>query len=361
VEEVKVKVLFGICSWGLGHATRDLPILRRMIEAGYSLTLMGIGRSLDLLKDELKDTCSYLSIPDYSSAYSKRDFSVSKFLSYFPIYMNEIVKEHSRIKKLIKKEKYGRIISDNRYGVYDNEIPSYLISHQLRFIAPGRVKLFEMATEGFNYSFCKNNFSKFLVPDYKEDGLSGDLSHNLKYFKKEKIEYLGPLSDLKKRETAEDIDYFFSLSGPEPQRTILEKKIFEQAPLLKGKVVIALGKPEDCRRNETVNHFRIFGYLRRKRQEEIMNRSKLVITRPGYTTVMELSLLGKKALFIPTPGQTEQVYLAGYHQKRKNFYSVDQDKLNLTRDVEEAKKYAGLFHKTRTDEAVDRFMKIVFG
>jgi len=321
---------------------------------------MGIGRSLDLLKDELKNACGYLSVPDYSSAYSERDFSVARFLSYFPIYMNEIVKEHSRIKKLIKREKYERIISDNRYGVYDKEIPSYLISHQLRFIAPGRVKLFEMATEGFNYSFCKNNFSKFLVPDYKEDGLSGDLSHNLKYFKEKRIEYLGLLSDLRKREAAEEIDYFISLSGPEPQRTILEKKIFEQAPLLKGRVVIALGKPEDPR-NETVNHLRVFGYLGRKRQEEMTNRSKLVITRPGYTTLMELSLLGKKALFIPTPGQTEQVYLADYHKKRKNFYSVDQDRLNLTRDVEEAKKYPGLLHKIGTDEAVDRFMKIVFG
>jgi uncharacterized protein (TIGR00661 family) len=355
-----VKVLFGVCSWGLGHATRDLPLLRRMIKAGHSLTLVGIGRSLDLLKDELKDACGYLSIPDYSSAYSERDFSVSKFLSYFPIYMSEVVKEHLRIEKLIARGKYERIISDNRYGVYDKEIPSYLISHQLRFIAPGRVKLFEMATEGFNYSFFKNSFSKFLVPDSKEDDLSGDLSHNLKYFKAERIEYLGLLSDLKRRETAKDIDYFISLSGPEPQRTILEKKIFEQAPLLKGKVVIALGKPEDPR-NKWVNHLRVFGYLGRKRQEEIMNRSKLVITRPGYTTIMELSLLGKKALFIPTPGQTEQVYLAHYHKKRKNFYSVDQDRLNLISDVEEAKKYSGLVHKTATHEAVDRFMKIVFG
>lgn len=355
-----MRVLFGVCSWGLGHATRDLPLLRRMIKAGHTLTLVGIGRSLDLLKDELKDACSYFTIPDSSSVYSERDFSVTRFLSYFPIYMSEIVQEHSQIKKLIKREKYERIISDNRYGVYNKEIPSYLISHQLRFIAPGRVKLFEMATEGFNYSFFKYNFSKFLVPDYKEDPLSGDLSHNLKYFKEKRIEYLGVLSDLKKRETAEDIDYFISLSGPEPQRTILEKKIFEQAPLLKGKVVIALGKPEDPR-DETANHLRVFGYLGRKRQEEIMNRSKLVITRPGYTTIMELSLLGKRALFIPTPGQTEQVYLAEYHKKRRNFYCVGQDKLNLTRDVEEAKKYPGLLHKIRTDEAVDRFMKIVFG
>ncbi len=360
MKETKVKVLFGVCSWGLGHATRDLPLLRTMIKAGHHLTLVGMGRSLDLLKDELKDVCSYLNIPDYSPAYSERYFSVAKFLSYFPIYMSEVAEERRQIKKLMAREKYEIIISDNRYGVYDKEIPSYLISHQLRFIAPGRVKLFEMATEGFNYSFFKNNFSKFLVPDYKEGDLSGALSHNLRYFKEETIEYLGILSDLKRRETAEDIDYFISLSGPEPQRTILEKKVLKQVPLLKGQVVIALGKPDDPR-NETVNHLRVFGYLPRKKQEEIMNRSKLVIARSGYTTLMELSLLGKKALFIPTPGQTEQVYLADYHKKRKNFYSVDQDRLNLTRDVEEAKKYPGLVHKTTTHEAVDRFMKVVFG
>ena len=355
-----MKVLFAICSWGLGHATRDLPLIREILKAGHSLTLVGRGRSLNLLRDELKNSCRYVDIPDYSSVYSKKDFSVAKFLSYFPIYMNEIVKEHSRIKKLIKAEKYERIISDNRFGVCNKKIPSYFISHQLRFIAPGRIKLFELATEGFNYSFFKESFSMFLVPDNEENSLSGDLSHNLKYFKKSRVEYLGILSNLKKRKVREDIDYFISLSGPEPQRTILEKKILEQAPSLKGKVVIALGKPE-YQEERILDHLHIFGYLERKKQEEIMNRAKLVITRSGYSTLMELAALGKKALFIPTPGQTEQLYLANYHKKRRNFYSVSQAHLDLVKDVEEAKEYKGLSCEVQMDKAVKSFMRIVFG
>jgi uncharacterized protein (TIGR00661 family) len=329
-----------------------------MLKAGHELTLIGRGRSLELLKKELKERCSYLNIPDYSSPYSKGDFFVAKFLSYFPIYINEIIKEHKRIKELIRDEKYERIISDNRFGVYHSEVPSYFISHQLRFIAPGRIRTFEMATERFNYSF-KKNFSKFLVPDYKENSLSGELSHNLRYFKESKVEYLGVLSSIKKKCLREDIDYFISLSGPEPQRTILEKKVLKQAPLLKGRIIIALGKPEDPRQ-EVVNHLHIFGYLERERQEEIMNRSKLVITRPGYTTLMELAMLKKKALFIPTPGQTEQIYLANYHKKKGNFYSINQDRLNLVKNVKEAKRYKGVNHNSERKDAVDRFMQIVF-
>jgi UDP-N-acetylglucosamine:LPS N-acetylglucosamine transferase len=92
-----------------------------------------------------------------------------------------------------------------------------------------------------------------------------------------------------------------------------------------------------------------------------MNRAKLVITRPGYSTLMELVALGKKALFVPTPGQTEQVYLAKYHRKQGNFHSVDQDSLNLTRDVEKAKRYQGMRGKIRSEGAVKKFMSIVFG
>lgn len=352
-----MKVLFGVCSWGLGHATRDLPFIQEMINRGYELTIIGRGRSLIFLEKELEENCSYLDIPDYSSPYSKKDLFVAKFIAYSPIYVNEITKEHTRIKKIIKKERYDRIISDNRFGIYYKDIPSYFLSHQLRFIVPGRIKPLERGTERFNY-FFKKKFHKFLVPDYAENSLSGDLSHNLKYFKKDKIEYLGPLSDLKKRKVEEDIDYFISLSGPEPQRTLLEKKILKQAPLLKGKVIIALGKPE-IYKEEKKGNLHIFTFLNRKKQEEIMNRSRLVITRAGYTTLMELVILGKKALLIPTPGQTEQIYLAKYHKERGNFYSVSQNKLDLPRDVEEARKYPGLNHNSK-ENAVEKFMEIVF-
>ena len=129
---------------------------------------------------------------------------------------------------------------------------------------------------------------------------------------------------------------------------------------LDGKILIALGKPED-KKETSREGVRIFSYLNRKEQEEMINRSRLVITRPGYTTLMELAVLGKKALFIPTPGQTEQMYLAEYHFKKANFYRVFQNEVNLAKDVIKAEKYPGLTIETKPEEAEEKFMEIVFG
>jgi len=355
-----MKVLFGVCSWGLGHAVRDLPLIKKILETGHQVSVVGKGRSLQLIRDEIGDRCQYIELSDYSPVYSEKDFSVPKFVGRFPLYLNEIASEHRKIRALLKENGYQRIISDSRFGVYHPDIPSFFIFHQLRFIAPGRIKIFELATEGFNYLF-KKNFHKFVVPDWKDNGLSGELSHNLNYFKEDKVEYIGPICDLRKLPLPEDIDYFVSISGPEPQRTILEKKIMSQILNLKGKVVVTLGKPEDKRIFELSPNVTVFGYLNRKKQEETMNRSRLIITRPGYTTLMELAFLGKKALLIPTPGQTEQIYLAYYHTRKGNFYSVSQDKLWLSRDVKKAEEYPGIKVKIEPGEAENRFMEVVFG
>ena len=357
-----MKVLFGICSWGLGHAVRDLPLIKRAIQAGHAITIVSIGRPLEFIRKELGERCTYYEVPDYSPVYSEKTLSVVKFVGRLPVYLNEVAKEHRKISQLVRDNGYDRIISDSRFGVYHPDIPSFLIFHQLRFIAPGRIRIFERGTEGFNY-LIRRNFVKVLVPDIKEDNasLSGDLSHDLRYFKDDKIEYLGILCDLKRRELPQDIDYFISISGPEPQRTILEKRIMSQLPSLHdASVVVALGKPEE--RNTTVSrNVKIFNCLGRKQQEDMMNRSRLVITRAGYTTLMELAVLGKKALLIPTSGQTEQIYLARHHLQKGNFYSVSQERLKLARDVKEAEKYPGIRTKIRAEKAEERFMKVVFG
>ncbi|RLE11898.1 glycosyltransferase [Candidatus Aerophobetes bacterium] len=356
-----MKVLFGVCSWGLGHAVRDLPLLKRMRRNGHRITVVGRGRSLEFIKKEMGRECSYYEIPDYSPVYSEKAFSIAKFVGRFPFYLGEVAREHKRIMQLVSYDGYERIISDSRFGVYHPEVPSFFVFHQLRFIAPGRIKIFERCTEGFNY-LSGDNFQKILVPDLKEENLSlsGDLSHNLCYFKEGKVEYIGILCDLRIKKVPQDIDYFISISGPEPQRTILEKKILSQLSSLKGKVVVALGKPEE-KKDTIYQGARIFSCLNRKGQEEMMNRSRLIITRPGYTTLMELATLGKKALLIPTPGQTEQIYLASYHLKKGNFYSISQEKLNLARDVREAERYPGINLGIRPEEAEEKFMQVVFG
>ena len=357
-----MNILFAMCSWGLGHAARDLPLIRRLLELQHQVTVVGIGRSLRFVQQELGGSCSYQECADYVPAYSNKAFSVVRFTGRFPLYMKEVAQEHRHIETLVNRHGFDRIVSDSRFGVYHPAIPSYLIFHQLRYIVPGRIGILERVTEGVNRRLSRR-YQKILVPDVEDasNNLSGELSHGVHYFKPEQIVYLGLLCDMNKRDVVQDIDCFISISGPEPQRTQLEKKVLAQVGLLRGKIVVTLGKPED-RRRDTTGNVTVYGCLGRKQQEEMMNRARMIVTRPGYTTIMELAVLGRKALFIPTPGQTEQLYLAEYHFQKANFYRVTQDALNLPEDIERAKEYYGVhLDKVLPCEAESRFIQTVVG
>jgi predicted glycosyltransferase len=198
------------------------------------------------------------------------------------------------------------------------------------------------------------------VPDYEEPNLTGILSHGLRYVPREKVQYIGILSHLHKRDVAEDVDYFISLSGPEPQRRVLEKRVLAQAPQLQGRVVIAGGKPDTPveRRN---GHIEYYGYLDPSRQEDMMNRAKFIISRSGYTTVMELVELDKtRVLMLPTPGQTEQEYLADYYEQLRYFHHVSQYKLNLRRDIEASLHESRFKAPWKTGESVARFQEVLY-
>ncbi len=351
-----MKILFSLCSWGLGHATRSLPIIRRLVKDSHEVTIYTSGRGLALLKSELKDSCRFITSTPYPSPYSDKVGFALRFLVTAPKILNIIKEEHNDVSKIVKENKIDLIISDSRFGSYSSSVPSYLIFHQLRFIAPLRLLPAEMVTELYN---CKlqDRFEKIVVPDYIENSLSGDLSHNLRYYKPEKVEYIGILSDFEHIDVKPDIDYLFSISGPEPTRTILEKKIFSELHLLKGNIAVALGKPGKFTKEVTGNTV-IYSYLEKARRDELMNRAKIVVSRSGYTTIMDVAEINKKALFIPTPGQTEQVYLGNYLEKVDFFHSVKQRKLRLDKDVQDAFKYKGFNPPWKTKDSVERFLKI---
>jgi predicted glycosyltransferase len=222
---------------------------------------------------------------------------------------------------------------------------------------PLRINMFERGSEIFNLFFFKR-FAGVISPDYKDDNLSGDLSHNLRRIDENKIHYVGVLSDFKKRKTKKDIDYLISISGPEPQRTMLEKKLVSQVNDLKGKIVITLGKTE---KNDKLNKKNIetYSFLSKEKREEFLNRTKLVISRSGYSTIMDLAVIGSKALMIPTPGQIEQEYLGKYHNKKGTFYSVNQNNIDLKRDIEIAKKRSGIKRKCDVDKSVEKIIDVI--
>ena len=119
------------------------------------------------------------------------------------------------------------------------------------------------------------------------------------------------LSDFKKKKIKQDIDYLISISGPEPQRTMLEEKLLPQLDDLKGKVVLTLGKTESMDKLDKKD-IETYSFLPKEKREEYLNRSKLVISRSGYSTILDLAVIGTKALMTPTPGQIEQEYLGRY-------------------------------------------------
>ena len=352
-----MKIIYSLCSWGLGHATRGLPVIRRLVKDGHEVIVYTTGRSLELLKTEIGNNARYIESIPYPSPYSDKIGFAFRFLKTAPKILALIKEEEKDISKIVQENKIDIIVSDSRFGSHCKSAPSFLLFHQLRFIAPLRLRPAEMFTEYYNH-FLQDKFEKIIVPDYGNNSLSGDLSHNLRYFKKEKVEYIGILSDFEKIQTDDDIDYLFSISGPEPTRTILEEKLLSQIDLLKGNIAVSLGKPGKFTK-KTIKNAVVYSFLEKKRRDELMNRAKMVVSRSGYTTIMDVAEIEKKAFFIPTPGQTEQLYLASYLEKSGLFHSVKQNKLKIDIDTEEALKYKGFKPPWRTSESVEMFLKVI--
>jgi uncharacterized protein (TIGR00661 family) len=353
-----MQIIYGVCSWGLGHATRSLPVMRKLMKEGNELTIISNGRTLELLKKELGNDLEYIDIPDYPMLLSEnsRQF-MAKSVVYWPSFIARLESGFHQLKKILENRKCDRIISDGRYDIYDRKIPSFFITHQIRIMNPLRIKMFEKGSETFNLFFFKR-FAGVIVPDFKDNDLSGELSHNLKKIDEKKLHYIGVLSDFKRKKTKKDIDYLFSISGPEPQRTMLEEKLLSQINDLKGKIVVTLGKTES---QEKFNKKGVetYTFLNKQNREDFLNRAKLVISRSGYSTLMDLVVIGTKALMTPTPGQIEQEYLGQYHNKKGTFYSVNQEKINLNKDVEKAKQTSGYKRTCDVDKSVEKIIKIV--
>jgi len=354
-----MKILYGVCSWGLGHATRSLPVIRKLIKEGYDITIISNGRALELLKKESGKNLEYIDIPDYPMLLSEnaRQF-MAKSMIYWPKFISGLKSGFDKVTKLLGKRKYDRIISDARYDVYNRNIPSFFISHQMRIMNPLRIKMFERGSELFNLFFFKR-FAGVIVPDYAdEDNLSGDLSHNLYRIDESKLYYVGVLSDFKKKNLRKDIDCLVSITGPEPQRSLLEKKLLSQIRGLDGRIVVTLGKTEkkDVVKKGDVE---VYSFMTKDEREDVLNRAKLVVSRSGYSTILDLAVIGVKALMIPTPGQIEQEYLGSYHNQRGTFYSVDQEKVDVVRDVEVAKRRTGFTRKVDVDKSVENIMDII--
>lgn len=355
----RLKVLFAIHDWGLGHATRDLVLIQALLSAEHKITIISAGRALRLLQQELGEQCTFIELRDIPKPLSRRSFWFYVKMSLAIPWVFYIFRhEHRFTEQICQREHFDRIISDSRFGIFMRDIPSYFLFHSLRQIIPGRPRHLERMVE-YAQKRLLAGAHKILIPDQKDNGLAGDLCHNVDCDWGDQLEYIGILASMRRTAGKQDIDYFINVSGAEPQRSIFEKLILSQASQLSGRIVIALGRPEISATVQDDGRIAIYSFMNRQHQQEMMNRAQLVVSRSGYSTLMELAELGKRALLIPTVGQSEQEYLAAYHERLGHWHRVPQAKLQLARDVAIAKTYAGPPSMPSTAASVSRFLALI--
>lgn len=288
----------------MGHATRCIPIINALLKANYEPVLASDGDALLLLQKEFPLLKS-VNLPSYNIRYPKNGKVLKlKLFLQLPAIISAVRKERKMVAQLIDKENIDGIISDNRFGVYSKKVPSVYVTHQLNVLS-GKTTFI---TSKIHQQFIKK-FDECWIPDTEENpNFSGDLGHlkNPDF----KLKYLGILSRFHPKELETTYDLLLLLSGPEPQRTLLENILLLELKDFKGKILLVRGVLKSASEINAPSNFQIVNYLLANELEEAINQSNAVIARSGYSTVMDLAALGKKAFFIPTPGQFEQEYLA---------------------------------------------------
>lgn len=328
-------ILIAPLNWGLGHATRCIPIINALQENGYIPIIASDGIALELLRKEFP-YLKTLELPSYQIEYAKNGKNFKwKLIKNLPRILEAIWEEKSIVKNWVKKYKINGIISDNRLGVFNEKIPSVFITHQLNVLTG-------------NTTWITSKLHQYIIKKYKEcwipdvagkSNLTGTLGHLA--HTSLKLKYLGPLSRMHKKVLPIQYDLMIILSGPEPQRGLLEAHLTKEIQCFDGKVVFIKGIIEEHQKKEQIGNITYFNFMKTRQLEQTFNESKKVLCRSGYTTIMDLVKLNKKAFFIPTPGQYEQVYLAEKFDKEHLVpYSI-QENFKIE-DLSQIEKFKGL-------------------
>lgn len=295
-----------------------------MLAHNFEPIIASDGFALELLKKEFPELKA-LELPSYNITYSKKGNSFKlKLIKDAPHLLKTIKKEKKVIAALVETEQIAGIISDNRFGARHPNIPSVFMTHQLRVLSGSTTWLSSKL-----HQKIISKFDQCWVPDHEVDiNLSGHLGHSEDFTTART--YLGPLSRFRKLNLQPKYELMVLLSGPEPQRSYLEEKLLIELKNYKGNILFVKGKIESEQHKETISNMDMYNFMTSSELELAINESKLILSRSGYTTIMDLAKLEKKAFFIPTPGQFEQEYLA----EKLNIDGVapycNQDKFDVT-------------------------------
>lgn len=332
--------------WGLGHATRCLPLIKELLKEGHSVSFA----APDYLAKFVQTTfpgIKTIPLHGYGITYSKKmSLFTAKIIVQIPKILKAIKREHQWLRQIQKTENFDLIISDNRYGLYHSQVPCVILTHQLQ-IQSGKGAFLDRWLQKIHYRLLEKFNACWVVDEAGNNNLAGKLAHPKKT--PPNARYIGILSQMalfpKMTGTTNHLssdqtkEILVLLSGPEPMRSLLEVELLKQCALNKGKYHINFIAGKKTIRTEN-NSYRegilYHDWLGAEQIFPLLQSADIVICRSGYSTLMDLAFLGKKALLIPTPGQTEQEYLAQYLHQKFNTAIVKQDNIQLSKNIETA-------------------------
>ena len=343
--------------WGLGHAARMIPLAVRLRDKNYNV-IIGAGKEHQALFQNEIPGIMCIDFPGFKPEYSKYLPQYLSLLFKIPLLIYHIISEHKRLKTIIRDHKIDIVLSDNRFGLWNRSIKTVYFTHQLRIPFPTAFRIFEFIGIGIHKSIIKK-YSYCFIPDLPgEMNLSGRLSHGVKL--PANALFIGILSrftgvvSLPSDSPVSSPHNTIILSGPEPQRSLLRNKLTMIFKSRYPKTIILEGRPDKSPGGSESDNVVFYNHLSAAAMKELITSSETIISRSGYTTIMELISLNCSALLIPAPGQTEQEYLARYLYEKGWFSKVSQ------KDLKE-KIPDEINHKVPGDEIISKSRLLLEG
>ncbi len=333
----KKHILFAPLDWGLGHATRCVPLIKRALQAGHKVTIAADKRPLALLKSSFPEV-NFIRFKGYEISYPASRNMVVSMAMQLPKILFRIAQENTEIARIVEEFKVDVVIADNRYGLFTGNAKTIFITHQIN-IPTG---IFQGIVNTCNRWFI-NRFDACWILDFEgEPNLSGKLSHETKLpINAVYIEPLSRFSAIAAPSEYHEYDVLAILSGPEPQRTLLEKIILAEMEVSLLKSALVRGLPGGAETPLKSDKARVFDHLKDDELQSIIQSSAVIVSRSGYSTVMDLFALKKKVIFIPTPGQREQEYLAQKFSEDLVAPFCRQEEFKLEKLLRELERFKG--------------------
>jgi len=349
ITELKKNKNILVCplDWGLGHATRMVPVIEMLNKFEVNVIIAADNGPLDFLSQRFPDN-KCIKLSGFSPSYPTNSNMALLMLKAFPEMLKAARRAKSDLNDIITKHDINAVISDNRYELSTSKVPTVFITHQLNIQTKGWQKIGKPLID-FIINKYIGRFNEIWIPDVISGfKLSGELSYSNKFNHNSfNIGLLSRFSELTIKSNNKYIDLLIILSGPEPQRTILEKLLLKQVLKTNLKTVILLAKPGKYFEIKKKN-IQMYSHLPDHEFAGLLKSAKIVISRPGYSTLMDLALFDKSAIFIPTPGQTEQEYLANRLLTRKIAFCQSQEKFDLSTAIEKQRGFKGLSLKNES-------------